>query len=208
MSRSGRPSAIRRAEDAASVASRPDQGSRGRSIGGGGQADDGPQPSPIVRRLLAAFLDWVAIQLLTTPVLRPWKGSGVPPPANPGARWTAIAIFAVYTVGATALFGRTLGKWMLGLRVSRADRFPPGVVASTVRYVVGLAALLVWYALPASWARSSAELWVVTLWPLAVLAPALFDPKRRGLHDRVAGTRVTYLPRHATSQQSDPSAIG
>jgi uncharacterized RDD family membrane protein YckC len=69
-----------------------------------------------------------------------------------------------------ALSGRTLGKWMTGLRIERRNGEPLSIVRALVRHLLG-------YALTA-----------LTL-GLGFLLSA-FDPKGRALHDLLAGTVV------------------
>ncbi|HVF41819.1 MAG TPA: RDD family protein [Pyrinomonadaceae bacterium] len=69
-----------------------------------------------------------------------------------------------------ALSGRTLGKWMAGLRIERRDGEPLSIVRALVRHLLG-------YALTA-----------LTL-GLGFLLSA-FDSKGRALHDLIAGTVV------------------
>jgi uncharacterized RDD family membrane protein YckC len=69
-----------------------------------------------------------------------------------------------------ALSGRTLGKWMAGLRIERMNGEPLSIVRALVRHLLG-------YALTA-----------LTL-GLGFLLSA-FDPKGRALHDLLAGTVV------------------
>jgi uncharacterized RDD family membrane protein YckC len=84
---------------------------------------------------------------------------------------------AVYTVVPTALWGQTLGKIAVGTRVVvEEDGSLPGWRRSALRWAVpGIAGRLPYVGL-----------WV----SLAVMASLVFDPRRRGLHDRVAGTIV------------------
>src|SRR4051812_26763524 len=70
----------------------------------------------------------------------------------------------------TSFSGRTLGKWMAGLRIERRDGEPLSFVRALVRHLVG-------YALTA-----------LTL-GLGFLISA-FDSKGRALHDLLAGTVV------------------
>ena len=69
-----------------------------------------------------------------------------------------------------ALSGRTLGKWMAGLRIERRDGEPLSIARALVRHLLG-------YALTA-----------LTL-GLGFLLSA-FDSKGRALHDLIAGTVV------------------
>jgi uncharacterized RDD family membrane protein YckC len=75
-------------------------------------------------------------------------------------------VYASYFTGTT---GQTLGKMVTGLRVLQASSRPPGYMRSFLRAGVGALGIL-----------------AVGLGQL----PMLFDPARRGLHDRLFGTRV------------------
>jgi uncharacterized RDD family membrane protein YckC len=80
-------------------------------------------------------------------------------------------IIAVYYVGLWALTGATVGKWLLGLRVVRADGFPPTIGHSVIRFIgYGLSAIVFFFG----------YIWV------------LFDEDRRAWHDDLAGTWVIY----------------
>lgn len=91
------------------------------------------------------------------------------------------AAAVAYRVSTTALWGAGLGKWLLGLRVI-TDRTPSGPAA---------------YDLP-GWGRAWRR-WLVPQAPgliplpgtgLLAYLPAFTDRRRRGLHDRAAGTVV------------------
>lgn len=79
-------------------------------------------------------------------------------------------VFVAYCAGSWALIGRTLGMMLLGLRVVKADGQPAGVWRSVVR------ALGYWV---------SAILMLGFIW-------IVFDPRRQGFHDKLAGTVVVY----------------
>lgn len=80
-------------------------------------------------------------------------------------------IIAFYYVGQWALTGATVGKWLLGLRVVRADGNPPTIARSLIRFVgYGLSAIVFFLGF----------IWV------------LFDEERRAWHDELAGTWVVY----------------
>jgi uncharacterized RDD family membrane protein YckC len=76
-----------------------------------------------------------------------------------------VSYFIVFTAG-----GQTLGKMALGLRVVDAEQHrPPSIARSTLRTCA----------------------WIVLAMPAGLgLLTALLDAERRGLHDRVARTRV------------------
>jgi uncharacterized RDD family membrane protein YckC len=80
-------------------------------------------------------------------------------------------VIAIYYIGSWALTGATVGKWLLGLRVVRADGTPPTVVRSIIRFVgYGISAIVFFLG----------YLWV------------LVDDERRAWHDDMAGTWVVY----------------
>lgn len=89
---------------------------------------------------------------------------------------------AIYTVVPTALWGQTLGKVALGTRiVAEEDGSLPGWRRAAIRWAVpGIVGRLPYVGL-----------WV----SLAVMASLVFDRRRRGLHDRAAGTIVVKVPR-------------
>lgn len=84
-----------------------------------------------------------------------------------------------YRVGTTALWGAGIGKWLLGLRVvvdsgAGTTTAPPGWARSWRRWLVPQGTGLI--PLPAT--------------GLIAYLPAFRDRRRRGLHDRAAGTLV------------------
>lgn len=101
----------------------------------------------------------------------------------PGTMLLGLFVFgAVYTVVPTAVLGQTLGKIAVGTRVVvEADGALPGWRRSLVRWALpGLAGRLPVIGLGVS---------------LAIMASLVWDPRRRGLHDRMAGTIVVKVPR-------------
>lgn len=88
---------------------------------------------------------------------------------------------AIYTIVPTAVWGQTLGKIAVGTRVvTEADGALPGWRRSAVRWALpGLAGRLPVIGLFVS---------------LAITVSLLLDPRRRGLHDRAAGTIVVKVP--------------
>lgn len=89
---------------------------------------------------------------------------------------------AIYTVVPTAVWGQTLGKIAVGTRVvADPDGSLPGWRRSALRWALpGLAGRLPVIGLAVS---------------LAIVVSLLIDPRRRGLHDRLAGTVVVKVPR-------------
>ncbi|MDQ2826348.1 MAG: RDD family protein [Actinomycetota bacterium] len=95
----------------------------------------------------------------------------------PGWAVVLLVFGAVYTVVPTALWGQTLGKVAIGTRVvTEADGSLPGWRRSTIRWALpGLAGRLPYIGIFVS---------------LGVTASLVLDARRRGLHDKAAGTIV------------------
>jgi len=80
-------------------------------------------------------------------------------------------IFGLYFVFFWSLTGRTVGKWLMGLKVVRADGNPPTIGRSLIRFIgYGLSAIVFWLG----------YLWV------------LIDADRQAWHDHMAKTWVVY----------------
>ena len=95
---------------------------------------------------------------------------------------TGLAYLA-YQVGLVAWRSQTLAKMAVGTRVvDAATGGRPTLWQAATRAVVPLAGVVVDVAVGGSRAG--------TLWVLAVYGSLLFDERRRGLHDRAAGTLV------------------
>jgi len=105
------------------------------------------------------------------------------------AGWTAALgiLGAAYTVVPTALWGQTAGKLAVGTRVVvEADGSVPGLRRSAIRWFV---------------AQGVARLpYLGLLISLAVLASVVLDDRRRGLHDKAAGTIVVRANPPATDR--------
>lgn len=80
-------------------------------------------------------------------------------------------LIGIYFVMFWALTGRTVGKWLMGLKVVGRDGEPPTIGRSLLR--------LIGYGL------SAAVLWVGYLW-------VIIDDERQGWHDHMARTWVVY----------------
>jgi uncharacterized RDD family membrane protein YckC len=110
--------------------------------------------------------------------------------------WIAWAVSAVYIVAMTHLFGRTLGKWALGLEVVAAQSGErPSWPQSSMRWLVAASPWL------ATVFMGSAPLLAVVpaaAW-IGIYLPVLWDPAGQGLHDRAART---YVLRTASSLAS------
>lgn len=100
------------------------------------------------RRLAAVLVDWLACLAVTGGLLRV---------ASP---WATLAVFWVENLVLVATLGFTFGHRLLGMRVTRLDGSPPGVLAALLRSVL-----------------------------LCLAVPAfVWDRDQRGLHDRLPGT--------------------
>lgn len=93
---------------------------------------------------------------------------------HPDAAPQDIFILFGYFVLSTGLFGRTPGKWVAGMRVVDEEGRDPGVAMAIPREMVGR--------------------FVATIAGGVGLAWAVFDPKRQGWHDKIAGTLVINTP--------------
>jgi uncharacterized RDD family membrane protein YckC len=132
------------------------------------------RPARLGERLHAAFLDlgvllvlWSAVLYFSTRAAR--VGIAGLRPAWPYLIGYLAFLGFVYAGYFTGTTGRTLGKMACGLRVvDRAGR-PPGLLRAALRATLGA---------------------LGTLAAGAGLVPMLFDPARRGLHDRLLRTRV------------------
>jgi uncharacterized RDD family membrane protein YckC len=92
-------------------------------------------------------------------------------------RVLGMVLFIAVEVGfLLGLDGQTLGKRAVGIRVMTIDGAPVGIKESVVRSLV---------------------LWLPVLTPISllVLLPVLKGPLHRGIHDWLAGTIVTALPK-------------
>ncbi len=130
--------------------------------------------APLGARFLAALLDGVFLYI----VAFLFTAAFLLLPAS-GASGLLLVFLAVIEVGyywvPTALWGQTLGKRLLGIKVVDAEGEPPGWGRAAMRELVGkfLSGLSL---------------------GLGFLV-ALFHPKRRALHDLVGGTWVVAVRR-------------
>lgn len=133
------------------------------------------------RRLAANLIDmmfvWVFGLLLGTAVGVAGLLVGMFTPDRPMALNLLIVasglIFSVvYYIGSWAKTGQTIGKMTIGVKVVGADGNPPSWGAATLRYIGYIVNMIVF---------SIGFLWIV------------FDGKRQGWHDKLAGTYVVYV---------------
>jgi uncharacterized RDD family membrane protein YckC len=117
------------------------------------------------RRLGALLIDWFACSVITIAFLyHPSAGHAVPNVLEQRRLWTP-AVFGVEDFLLTALTGFTIGKRLLGLRVSRLDGRPVGFSRAFVR----------------------------TLLLMLVVPAMIMDRDLRGLQDKAARTVVVRI---------------
>jgi uncharacterized RDD family membrane protein YckC len=118
------------------------------------------------------------------------------PEMHPAVSWaTLLAIVAVlylYEVPATARRGRHVAKRRLKLQVVGPNGKPPGLARASVRWFAWWLPAFAAFALWGSTVESDWAFLFLGLEMGALLIPgAMFlDEENRGLHDRLAGTRV------------------
>jgi uncharacterized RDD family membrane protein YckC len=136
-----------------------------------------PQVAGLGRRLLAAAIDivlllavhagvvWLTLRLAgLSPTLEDFR---VIPPV-PMAAFLLVLTF-LYLTGFTVGSGQSIGKMLVGIRVTGDDGRGVDITGAVVRALGCIGA-------------------IATLGLFFI--PALFGPERRALHDRMAGTRV------------------
>jgi uncharacterized RDD family membrane protein YckC len=149
---------------------------------------DDRRPAPLVYRFLAWSVDAVFVALATAivhvDVARRFGGddaANVLDSARHDAaslRLSFLVVTALYTLLPLALFGRTFGKMLLGLQVQMADTGSAhlGLPRATARWAVLTGALVV------------PVIGIVLF--MVVCGWLVFDRRRQGLHDKLAGTMV------------------
>ena len=143
------------------------------------------------QRLGGALVDGAAFQLAAV-ALAPLDAAV--------AATLSTATYLAYVVGMTAVRGQTLGKIALGARVVDAGTGTlPTLWQASTRAVVPLAGVVVDVAL--GFAAVGA------FWVLTVYGWLLVDERRRGLHDRAAGTVVVDVERSETHRRAGVVAV-
>jgi uncharacterized RDD family membrane protein YckC len=109
------------------------------------------------RRLVALFVDWIVAGLIASALVRQrlWAGGN-------DLSMAQLLVFCLMSTVLVGMLGATIGHRMLGLRVTRVDGRPVGLLPALVRSV--LLCLLI--------------------------PPIVYDRDRRGLHDKAAATVV------------------
>ena len=156
-------------------------------------------PCPLWRRLLALVYDLLIVvallmvvgllcQLATGGQLIRTGAQTVIPTWYPALQG---AVVAAYFLSAWRRGGQTLGMRPWQLRLCDRGGGVPGWRQCIVRLLVAAAPLLLLALAPQIGLR--AVLWTVLLAWLGWFAPALLDPRRRAVHDWLAGTEVRRL---------------
>ena len=135
--------------------------------------------SALPSRAVGAFVDGLVLALIVLPVaflVHPaWLANVI-----------GISVSCGYQIPQMAIWGMTPGARAVGVQVTNVDGQPPGWIRAAARWatpgVISIGYRLV--------APGRLGLLTGTVVIVAVYAPALFDPKRRAVTDRVAGTLV------------------
>ena len=85
-----------------------------------------------------------------------------------------VFIFLAYFIIPTGIFGRTIGKWVAGISVVDEEGNKPGVAIVIPREIVGRFVATITFGIGIIW--------------------VIFDEKRQGWHDKIAGTYVVVIP--------------
>ena len=108
--------------------------------------------------------------------------------------WVSIPVSAVYTIGITRAWGRTLGMLATGIKVVDGEsRNRPGWMQSSIR----------WSVMTAPWIASAVvgDNWQIQLilivTQIAIYAPILWDQRGQGVHDLASRTMVVRVRRQA-----------
>jgi uncharacterized RDD family membrane protein YckC len=140
------------------------------------------------RRIVARVVDWVVVVCFTLPLVLMALAVTDDPASTGGPSLTTVLLIsllglfgpALYEIVGIAVWGRTIGKWLLGIRVVDARRGTvPGWSESTMRWVPTLVTLV-----PLVGGLLSLGLWIwalVNLWA---------NSKRQTPFDLFAGTVV------------------
>jgi uncharacterized RDD family membrane protein YckC len=127
------------------------------------------------QRLPAALIDFFFMGLLAIAAISAFLATRATEPVTDFGSWLAaygppflvgLAVFATYHVAQWAIWGRTLGKLLMGIKVVGADGYKPGFGRSLVRMLGYFFSFFGGFLLIG------------------------FDPRRQGLHDKLAETYV------------------
>ena len=156
-------------------------------------------PCPLWRRLLALVYDLlivVAIVMVVGLLCQLATGGHL---INTGAKVTVPlwyqalqgAVVAAYFVSSWRRGGQTVGMRPWRIRVTRSDGRTPTMRQAFIRALVAAAPMLLLTLTPMLGLRNT--LWMLLIVWIGGFAVALFDPRRRALHDFAAGTEIRLL---------------
>lgn len=158
----------------------------------GHAADGAPErpadrPAPISLRLVAAVVDYTITMVLAVAAVALGTSFG----SESAGNVVALVLVAAYPIVAVGAYDRTVGKRLCNLVVRASSGGRPGWVRSVVRFVVTVAPFVVATLVRRGSDDDSVTPTVVQLvLALVVYGPIVADRRRRGLHDRLAGTVV------------------
>jgi uncharacterized RDD family membrane protein YckC len=148
-----------------------------------------------------------------------WMGVNALQPGET-ALWISMLVTPltwIYNVGTVALWGQTVGKMFTGIQITRTDFKPVGLGRALLREAVAIALSCVFIlyelhlisvipkeiiqAVPFKYVAAFGShfaprhnvilfAWPIGVWQVAELVTMLFHPKRRAIHDLIAGTVV------------------
>jgi uncharacterized RDD family membrane protein YckC len=135
---------------------------------------DAERPASINERVAAASLDGALLSVLAGVVLYFASRAAQAPVSSLSGSWAWLTGYLsflglVYAACFTGITGQTPGKMWTGLRVVSRSGTAPGVGIALLRAATAAAGILL---------------------ACIGLVPIFLDPARRGLHDRIFGTRV------------------
>jgi uncharacterized RDD family membrane protein YckC len=171
-------------------------------------------------RLGAYAIDYVLMALLSSPAILLQFGKRMEEMFDPGSvvrnlqyQWFGLLIWLLYYAVLEGVWGCSVGKWLVGLRVQTPGGDSPGLARAFLRTVVFLGLvhlgllvsqviLLVYLPREATWQELMLYtnlINLVNLFGLAGGLALLLGPMRarngyRGLHEFASGTRVVRLP--------------
>jgi uncharacterized RDD family membrane protein YckC len=137
-------------------------------------ASDVERPASINERVAAASLDGALLSVLAGVVLYFASRAAQAPVSSLSPSWPWLTGYLsflglVYAACFTGITGQTPGKMWTGLRVVSRSGDAPGIAIALLRAATASAGILL---------------------ACIGLVPMFLDPARRGLHDRIFGTRV------------------
>jgi len=153
--------------------------------------DSAERPAPLWRRLLALayeLLVVLAIVLVTVMLLTLGQ-------MNPHAWWYRVLLLLVveaYFVASWMRGGQSLGMRAWRLYLHSADGGTPDLARALLRFVILASPLLLLALYPVTGIQTALAAPLVA-WAVD-LAVAAVDPRRRALHDILAGTWIAYRP--------------